>query len=321
MSTIEYHAAKHVNRRDFLRTIGAAAAGASVLPAVTTSFAKAQSDMLFKISLAEWSVNQSIFAGSMDHLEFAQFASGLGIKGVEYVNQFFKDKAEDRSYLDEMNRRATDAGVENVLIMVDQEGALGHSDETERVNAVEQHKKWVEAARVLGCPTIRVNGYGADESVLGDFDESMKLVADGLRRLCQFSESFDVDVVIENHGGWSSHGAWLAGVIRLADHPRAGTLPDFGNFRIGEGETYDSYRGVEELMPYARGVSVKPTVYDAYGNRLDLDYARMMSIVLDAGYRGYCGIEHGREGTEAKDIARVKAELESVRERLSVVYL
>ena len=276
--------------------------------------------MLFKISLAEWSVNEAIFGGKLDHLDFPRFASRLGIRGVEYVNQFFPDKAQDGAYLAEMNRRAGDADVENVLIMVDNEGSLGHSDKIERLTAVENHKKWIEAARVLGCKTIRVNGYGADGSSPLDSEELKNLVADSLRRLCEFADSFEINVVIENHGGWSSNGDWLASVIRLADHPRAGTLPDFGNFRIRDGETYDSYRGVEELMPFARGVSVKPSVFDAHGVRSELDYDRMMRIVLDAGYRGYCGIEHGREGTEEEDILSVKNELEAVREDLTVVY-
>jgi sugar phosphate isomerase/epimerase len=148
----------------------------------------------------------------------------------------------------------------------------------------------------------------------------MRLVADGMHRLCVFADDFDISVVIENHGGFSSNGKWLAETIKRADHPRAGTLPDFGNFRIDEGKSYDSYRGVQELMPYATGVSVKPRVLDDNNNASDLDYARMMKIVLDAGYHGYCGIEHGPKGDEWGGVMKVKNALLEVRDQLAPAY-
>ena len=257
----------------------------------------------------------------MDNLDFAKETKKHGIDAVEYVNQFFMDKAEDKKYLKEMKTRAEGEGVKSLLIMCDREGALGHPDKKERMQTVENHKKWVTAARYLGCHTIRVNGYASDgNNHVPNFEEDMKRVADGLHQLCVFADDHGINVVIENHGGLSSSGKWLAGVIKAADHPRAGTLPDFGNFKMNDMESYDSYRGVEELMPYATGVSVKPTVWDDDLNSSELDYERMMRIVLDAGYRGYCGIEHGPRGTEWEGIAKVKKALEKTRDKLTDTY-
>ncbi len=303
------------NRRHFLTTTAAAVAGLGLQS--EPSHRSAAADPLFKISLAEWSLNRAIFSEKMDHLDFAAFTREQGIDAVEYVNQFFMDKATDTAYLQEMKQRAEDAGVRSLLIMCDREGALGHPDEKERLQAVENHKKWVDAAAFLGCHSIRVNGYSPD---VEDFRESMGLVADGLRRMCEYADGHGLNVLIENHGGFSSNGAWLAGVMELADHPRAGTMPDFGNFRINDDASYDSYFGVMQLMPYASAVSVKPTVRDAEGNQHPLDYVRMMRIVLDAGYRGYAGIEHGREGEEAASIREVKARLEEARTVLQDQY-
>ena len=222
------------------------------------------------------------------------------------------DKAEDKSYLAEVKARAEDTGAESLLIMCDREGHLGDPDAAMRKESVERHYKWITAAKYLGCHSIRVNGYSD-----GSAEEQMKLVADGLHQLCLFGDEYGLNVIIENHGGYSSSGKWLAGTIEMADHARAGTLPDFGNFRISDKETYDSYRGVEELMPYAKGVSVKPTVFDDHGNSHPLDYMRMMRIVLDAGWSGYCGIEHGPADREVGGILEVKAALEGVREKLA----
>ena len=300
-----------VTRREFLMaSAGAYMAGAFM-----------QKEPLYKISLAEWSINRPLFSGKMQHLDFAKIAKSAGIDAIEYVNQFFKDKAKDAAYLAEMNTRAKGEGVTQVLIMCDQEGNLGDPDAAKRQTAVENHYKWVDAAKTLGCHTIRVNGYSS-----GTPDEQMKLVADGMRKLCEYADGPGINVVIENHGGLSSNGKWLVETIKRVGHKRAGTLPDFGNFRIaGPGrnnpdakvESYDSYVGVAEMMPLAKGVSVKPRVWDANGNQSDIDLKKMMKIVVDAGWRGHCGIEHGAEGRELETIVELRKQLEAVRDELA----
>ena len=275
---------------------------------------------LYKISLAEWSINKALFAGTMQHLDFAKIAKSVGIDAIEYVNQFFKDKATDAAYLREMKSRAEGEGVTQVLIMVDHEGQLGDPDAAKQQTAVENHYKWLDAAKTLGCHTVRVNGYSS-----GTADEQRKLVVDGMRKLVNHAAPLGINVVIENHGGWSSNAKWLVETIRLVNHPRAGTLPDFGNFRISGPtsdnpgiplESYDSYVGVGEMMPFAKGVSVKRRVWDFNGNQSDIDLHRMMKIVVDAGYRGHVGIEYGPEGHELEGIKKLRQELEAVRAQL-----
>lgn len=303
-------------RRDFIKKTGMASALLG-LGMGSEAFSRPTRAELYKISLAEWSVNKLLFSGKMDHLDFPLLAKKHGIHAVEYVNQFFMDKAQDQAYLRDMKTRADGEGVTSVLIMCDREGQLGAADAAERATTVENHKKWVEAAKFLGCHAIRVNGYSSVDysSDRQAFKESMKLVADGLHQLCEFADTMDIGVTIENHGGFSSNGKWLSGVMKAADHPRAGTLPDFGNFQISRNEgaqpiSYDSYKGVKELMPYAQGVSVKTTVWDNKGNQYPLDYEKMMRIVLKAGYRSYCGIEYGEPGREWESIVEVREQLE-----------
>jgi L-ribulose-5-phosphate 3-epimerase len=307
-----------LNRRDFIKVSGSAvaASGLGLTPA-------AAAEPLYKISLAEWSINKPLFGGQMQHLDFAKIAKSAGIDAIEYVNQFFKDKGKDQAFLREMNTRAKGEGVTQVLIMCDGEGNLGDSDAARRQTAVENHYKWVEAAKFLGCHTIRVNGYSDTTKTP---EEQSKLVADGLHKLAEFGDSHGINVVIENHGGLSSNAKWLVQTIKAANHKRAGTLPDFGNFRIagpGRGnpdakvESYDSYVGVAEMMPLAKGVSVKPMVWDAKGNNAPIDLARMMKIVVDAGYHGHCGIEYGPEGKELEGVKDLRARLEKVREQLT----
>jgi sugar phosphate isomerase/epimerase len=272
---------------------------------------------LFRISLAEWSLHRTLHSGGLDNLSFPTVARDeYGIDAVEYVNTFFKDRATDAEYLRTLKRRCNDNGVKSLLIMCDGEGALGDADDSKRKLAVENHHRWVEAAKSLGCHSIRVNAQSQ-----GAPDEQRRLAADGLSRLTEFAAQFGVNVIVENHGGLSSNGEWLASVIEAVGHPRCGTLPDFGNFQVEADQWYDRYKGVRELMPFAKAVSAKSHDFDAAGNERHTDYFRMLRIVLDSGYRGYVGIEYeGSELPEPEGIRRTKALLERVRTQLEDEY-
>ncbi len=321
-------------RRRFLRTAARGAAGAMlpITPLMTAGAARTK-DPLFRISLAEWSLHRRIFQNDkdwneapLDNLDFAKTARELGIDAVEYVNQCFAEKARDKAYLKEMKTRAEGEGVKSLIIMIDREGQIGDPDEAKRAETVENHVKWLEAAAYLGCHSIRVNAGSK-----GTYEEQLKLAADGLHRLSEKGDKFGLNVIVENHGGLSSNGKWLAAVMKKVAHPRCGTLPDFGNFILDRktGEKYDPYQGVRELMPFAKAVSAKSWDWDTGkgkfvtsdtrpGREVDINYKRMLRIVLDAGYHGYIGVEYeGQKHKEMDGIAKTKAVMEAVREELS----
>ena len=309
-----------VDRRTLLKTGAAAALGVSLTPWPALADFEEDDKPLFKISLAQWSLHRMLYDKKLDNLDFAKTAKqDYGIEAVEYVNAFFKDKAKDAAYIAEMKKRAADEGVRSVLIMCDGEGRIGDPDDKARTQAVENHYKWVEAAKELGCHSIRVNA--ASE---GEYKEQQKLAADGLRRLTEFSTKHDLNVIVENHGGLSSNGEWLSGVMRMVDHPRCGTLPDFGNFCLDWSKQddpdawYDRYKGVEEMMPFAKAVSAKSHDFDEQGEETKTDYHRMLKIVLAAGYHGHVGVEYeGSEKSEEEGIRLTKRLLERVRDELS----
>lgn len=278
---------KKLSRRHFLSTVTLSLGAGNLLPALP-SFAQAEKKPLFRISLAQWTLVKDLRSKKIDNLQFAEIAAKHGIEGLEYVNTFFMDKAEDNSYLTEMKKRAADNGVESVLIMCDREGNLGDPDSAERKKTVDNHRKWIDAAKFLGCHSIRVNARS-----VGTWQEQVKLSADGLAQLSEIGAKSDINVIVENHGGLSSNGKWLTEVIKTVKHDSCGALPDFGNFKISDTESYDAYLGVEELMPYAKGVSVKDTVWTPDMKQVPLDFEKMLTIVLKAGFRGFCGIEFG----------------------------
>jgi len=301
-----------VSRRDFLKT-SAALGAAGLSPRLTPADSKLETP--FKISLAQWSLHRAFFGNKgvakLDPLWFAAIAKkDYDIHGVEYVNQFYKAKKKDDAYLKDLKKVADDNEVTSVLIMCDGEGALGDPDEKKRQQAVENHYRWVEWAKFLGCHSIRVNAQTGGNA---SREEKAKMAADGLRKLSEFSGKMGISTIVENHGGLSSDGQWLAGVMKLVDSKYCGTLPDFGNFG-----GYDRYKGVDELMPFAKGVSAKSHDFDEKGEETHTDYHKMMAIVVKKhNYHGFVGIEYeGGKLTEPDGIRATKKLLEQVREEL-----
>jgi sugar phosphate isomerase/epimerase len=293
-----------MKRRDFVFKSGLAAAGLAAAPGFISS---CSSGPRFQISLAEWSLHRALGGKMLDNLEFPVKAKrDFGITAVEYVSSFFADYVIDQKYLAELKRISDYHGVKNLLIMVDGEGDLGEATNEGRIKVAENHIKWVDAAQFLGCHSIRVNAGGN-----GTPEEHSANVILGLRLLCGYAQTKGINIIVENHGGNSSNGAWLSNVIKSVKMPNIGTLPDFGNFRISDTEQYDRYKGIEELMPFAKGVSGKSYDFDKDGNETTIDFARMINIVKKSGYRGYIDVEYeGDKYTEEEGIMLTKKLLE-----------
>ncbi len=286
------------------RQLLAAATGA-VLTSAISGCAKprqASEEADWQISLAQWSLHRTFLRDGVDPKTFASIARRqFNLDGIEYVNQFYFDTLS-AGLVNELKQRADGEGVQSLLIMCDNEGRLGDPDAAKRRTAVTNHYRWADAARELGCHSIRVNA--ASE---GGYAEQARLAADGLRQLAEYCDPLGINVLVENHGGLSSNGQWLAEVIRSAAHQRVGTLPDFGNFTIDREKNlrYDIYRGVEELMPMAKAVSAKSYQFDANGNESTIDYSRMLRIIEQSGYQGWIGIEwEGDQFSEAEGIRK-----------------
>lgn len=335
------------SRRKTLKTLGVSGAalsllGANFITACSSSDKKsgdasgeekealAGTDLFFSISLAQWSLHRSFFGdglkswdhfgklwaehpdkvlqGELDPVNFPTISKrDFGVEAVEYVNVFYFSKKNDRQYWEAMRKQCDEQGVKSLLIMCDREGNLGDTDEAARIQAVENHYGWVDAAEILGCHSIRVNAAGN-----GTAEEVKAAAIDGLGRLTEYTSKKGISVIVENHGGYSSNGEWLSSVIEGVGSDYCGTLPDFGNFCIDGHhgdcrEEYDRYKGVKELMPYAKGVSAKTHEFDAEGNEVHTDFYKMMQIIKDAGFTGYIDIEYeGSELSEAEGIMATK---------------
>lgn len=267
--------------------------------------AQENAEPFFKLSIAQWSLNKPIFAGELDPMDFAEKANEMGFEGIEYVSSFYAQQINEaenpeeamQKVLDTLKAKSEEFNVENVLIMVDGEGELASSNQTEREKAIENHKKWVDAASFLGAHSIRVNLFGSE-----DREEWKTSAIEGLKGLSEYAAEQNINVIVENHGYLSSDAALLVDVIKEVNMDNCGTLPDFGNFCLkregGERweaecvEEYPKYQGIEEMMPYAKAVSAKSYDFNEDGKETTLDYERIMKIVQDAGYTGFVGVEY-----------------------------
>jgi len=275
----------------------------------------------YKLSLAQWSLNKPIFSGKADPMDFAKTAKELGFEGLEYVSQLYMNDAVTfdlkdaglQAILEQLKKNSDSFGMKNLLIMVDGEGDLSFSDENATQTAIENHKKWIDAAQFLGCHSIRINLFGEDDPEVWVTNSVRSLKA-----LSEYAEPKSINIIVENHGGLSSNGALLARVLKEVGMDNCGTLPDFGNFclkrkggaRWGAScvEEYDMYKGLAELMPFAKGVSAKSYAFDENGDETKIDYYKMMQIVKDAGFQGYIGIEfEGDEEDPTQGILATKA--------------
>jgi len=296
------------NRRDFITKASVATLSLTAIAQFANALSLTEKPF-FEISLAQWSLYRSLFGKKLTNLDFpAKAKKEYGIDIVEYVSVFFDKKETDKNYLKELRNRTDDLGVRNHLIMVDGEGDLGDPSATARQKSVENHYKWVDAAKYLGCKTIRVNagGNGTKEVVA-------EAAVDGLIKLTTFAKSQNINVIVENHGGYSSDGKWLANIMKKVNSPYCGTLPDFGNFKISDTEVYDMYLGVQELLPFAKGISAKTFNFNEKGEETKIDYHRMFDMIKKSGWKGIVGIEYEGEGPESEGILLTKKLLEKVR--------
>lgn len=302
-----------MKRRKFITKASTAGIGVSILGTYAcketkkneTETAVTEEAMMvspfFKLSLAQWSIHKMIKEDGVDPYTFAEKAKNWGFEGLEYVSQLYNPELSDAEYSAEAmanfvaksNAEAKKHGLKNVLIMIDGQGNLAVNDEAERNETVEKHKRWVDAAAAMGCHAVRVNLYGSMVP-----EEWIPSAVDGLSKLCDYARTKNINVLVENHGGLSSNGALHAEVMKTVAMDNCGTLPDFGNFCITKNddgsckEEYDKYKGVKELMPYAKAVSAKSNDFDEEGNDTGIDYYKMLQMVKDADYTGYIGVEY-----------------------------
>ncbi len=296
-----------MNRRHLLKS-AAIGAGVSSLP--WESFAQGDGENWLKLAVQQYSFNKQLRSGELTMLDYpATVVEGTGIKALEYFNGHMEDRAGDMAFFKDVRQRCDDLGVVNTMMLCRSKPALDAAEASERQAAIEGYRPWLEATKVLGGEYIRV-----DVRSGGDPEEQKKYAVDGLKSLSAAAASdYEMGILVENHGGHSGNGKWVAEVMKAVNLDNCGTLPDFQNFK-----DYDPYLGVEEMMPWAKILCAKSKEFDDEGNEVNVDFRRMLKIAKESGFTGYIGIEfEGHDVDPIMGINLTKALIERVMAELA----
>lgn len=217
-----------------------------------------------------------------------------------------------------MKDRCDAAGIENSLILCGALGDAADADTQKRQKAVVNYKAWIEAASHLGCRSVRV--VCADVVSVSN-EEKLSYAIEGVSQLVEHAANLNINLLIENHNGYSSDPDWLVSLIQAIDHPNCGILADFTEWRMNRDPLVlypDPYKGIEILAPHTMSVGAKSIDFDEDGNETKVDYHRMMKIILAAGFWGFVAVEYFGERLSRKEgIGKTKALLERVRAELA----
>ena len=299
------------NRRKFITNIFKSTAAISLSSSLLNNslFANYLSKKL-KISLQCFSFASEFYKGKFDLSNFSKIVrETYNLDGAEFWSIPFMGKEKNSIFLNELRQKSNDYGIKNTIILVDlldmqtmkQGNSLASIDKKERNQAVEDHKPWIDAAKSIGCDSIRINLW-SDASK----QDVTKVSLESISKLLEYSSDKNISIVIENHGGYTGDAKWLVNLIKKINNKNLGTLPDFGtlNFCIKRDlsdteifsskclNQYDKYLGVKELLPFAKGISAKSTQFDLKGNETATNFKKMLRLIKKSNFEGYMSIEY-----------------------------
>jgi len=243
-------------------------------------------------------------------------AAKTGFDGVEILQVQMEDFSP--AALQKIKRHAFLAGIDLMGLSTHQDFV----DPSERVRRrnVEQTICYLEQAYALGIPTIRINtgGWGTRK----DFDDLMahrgieevlpghteeegfEWVIQSMEQLVPIAEKCGVVLGLENHWGLGLTPEGVLRVVEAVNSPWLQVTLDTGNF------LEDPYDRLAKLAP--RTVLLQAKTYYGGGRwyTLDLDYARIATLMKKVNYRGYISLEF--EG-KADPLSAVPKSLELLR--------
>jgi len=250
----------------------------------------------FKVSIAPWSLTRKPYGENdpdgIHFLDYPLVARELGFEAIEHDNLHYPGDLPNDKHLAKMKQRTEEAGVTNTLILCGALGDIADSRKSRRKKANFNYERWIEAAQFLGCHQVRVV---CSDHIDIDWDEKMKLTVEAVSKLADFAQGHSIELLIENHNGYTSNPNWLVEMIQKVNRPNCGILGDFTEWRIEQNPDVlypDPYKGYEILAPYVKSVGAKSTTFDVLGNELVTDYPRMFEILNKVGYQGYIAVEY-----------------------------
>ncbi len=217
--------------------------------------------------------------------EFPAFAADeLGIREIELWSVFFEDVSP--AYCASLRSAARKAGVRVGNIQLDAIDAdLASTDDAVRARGIATVKQWMDRAALVGAPRVRAN---TDQPVSGrPFDPDR--IAESFRELARYGDKVGVDILIENHTGYSASIANVIAIHERVGHRRCRLLADWGNSRAAD--TDGRIADLAKMFPDLAFVSAKGMTFDEQYRHSAYDIAAIVRATEAAGYRGTYSIE------------------------------
>jgi sugar phosphate isomerase/epimerase len=238
---------------------------------------------------------------AVDFPAFAREQYSIGL--LDYVNTLLGSSRDMAGRAAELARSSAAAGVQNQVLMIDEQGLLGDPDPSRRAQSVDNHLRWWDVADAIGCRYMRVNAHSS-----GTDAEQLELCRDGISTLIDRGAARPSTLLIENHGGLSSRADWIVSLIDSLPASRCALMTDFNNFQYAPGQVYDRYLGVQQMMPFTRVVSAKSFDFDDAGNETTIDFTRMFDIIRNFALEGAVSAEY--EGSRLSEFDGAGATVE-----------
>jgi sugar phosphate isomerase/epimerase len=230
-------------------------------------------------------------SGKMELREFAAHVSAkFNIKKIEPWSAHFRSL--EKPYLEELRAAVAQAGGTIVNIAVDGEHSPYATDAAEREKAISFGKEWIDAAVLIGSPSVRTNIPPAK-----DAKPDVERTAESLKRVAEYGAAKNVVVNLENDNPASEDPFFLVKVIEKVNSPWLHALPDFANTLAAYEEEY-AYKGIDAMFGMAYNIShVKETeVGDGKDKIAHVDLLRTFGIAKKHGYKGFFSMEWDSPG-------------------------
>ena len=251
----------------------------------------------FKFSLAAYSYRGLLRDATQTFTleDFILDCARFGLQGTELTSYYFPETIT-REYLLGLRNLCFRQGLDVSGTAIRNDfGRPFDAPETKR--DIEHVKAWIDHARWLGAPVIRIFAGHAPKGV--DPAKARDHMVDAMQHCCEYAGQQGVFLALENHGGPTATSQGLLELVRRVDSPWFGVNLDSGNFR-GD----DVYDQIAEAAPFALNVQVKVVTRDSQGRKRPTDFVRLAGVLKDAGYQGYIVLEFEESGDPRQECPR-----------------
>jgi len=203
-----------------------------------------------------------------------------------------------KRYLGQLADKIASTGTKAVHISNNAPRNIADLDEESRHEGIRVAKLWLDAAKMIGVSSMRVNTGGPQiipaSVIKGGYPQNLEIVPylknaiESFKEMADYGEKVGVRVTIENHWGLAADPINIRIIINAVNSPYCEASPDFCNWE----HEYMLYNGLEVLIPMAKSMCHAKR----WTRFPEVDISRCVQVLNDAKYKGYISVEYEAGG-------------------------